>query len=51
MTTSKQVFLFDQKVNGYKAPIFSWSQDGNYCAIGTQNRYIYIIDKKGKMMA
>lgn len=51
MTTSKLVFSFDQKINGSKAPVFAWSQDGNYCAIGTENKYIYVIDKKGKRLA
>ena len=51
MTTSKQVFTFDQKINGYKAPVFCWSQDSSYCIIGTENRYVYIIDKRGKTIA
>lgn len=51
MSTSKQVFCFDQKINGSKAPVFSWSLDSSYCAIGTENRYVYIIDKRGKRLA
>lgn len=51
MTTTKQIFFYDQKINGSKAPIFSWSQDSSYCAIGTDNRYVYIIDKRGKRLA
>ena len=51
MTTSKQVFSFNQKYNGNKNPAFSWSKDSSYLAIGTSNKYIYIVDKRGKMLA
>jgi hypothetical protein len=51
MSTSKQVFAFNQQTNGNKAPVICWSQDSAYLAVGTENRYIYIIDKRGKMTA
>ena len=50
MTTSKQIFSFNQKFNGNRAPVFSWSKDSSYCAIGTANKYIYIVDKRGKVL-
>lgn len=50
MTTSKQIFTFPQKVNGSQAPAIAWSKDGSYLAIGTDHRYVYIVDKRGKML-
>lgn len=51
MSTSKQVFAYNSKTNGSKAPAFSWSKDSSYLAIGTDNKLVYIVDKKGKMLA
>jgi len=51
MTTSKQIFAYDPRFNGSKAPVFCWSQDSSYCAIGTENKYVYIVDKRGKRIA
>ena len=50
MTTSKQVFHFNQKYNGNKSPVFSWSKDSSYLAVGTTQRYVYIVDKRGKLL-
>lgn len=50
MSTSKQIFSFNQKNNGSRAPAFAWSKDSSYLAIGTAQRYIYIIDKRGKVL-
>lgn len=51
MTTSKQIFFFNQKNNGSRAPVISWSQDSTYLAVGTENRFVYITDKRGKVLA
>ena len=50
MSTSKQVFSFNQKYNGNKSPVFSWSKDSSYLAVGTTQRYVYIVDKRGKLL-
>ena len=50
MTTSKQIFSFPSKTNGSK-PVISWSKDSTYLAIGTENKYVYISDKRGKLLA
>lgn len=50
MTTSKQIFGFNQKLNGTKAPVLVWSKDSSYLAIGTAQKYIYIVDKRGKTL-
>lgn len=51
MSTSKQIFAFNSKTNGSKAPATSWSKDSAYLAIGTENRSVYIVDKRGKVLA
>ncbi len=51
MSTCKLVFQFDQKHNGKQPPIMAWSQDFSYCAIGTAERLVYVIDKRGKIIA
>lgn len=51
MTTSKQIFSFGQKTNGTKPPAIAWSHDSSYLAIGTDHKYAYIIDKRGKVVA
>ncbi len=51
MSTAKQIFCLDPKSNGTKAPVFCWSNDSAYCAVGTDNRYVYILDKRGKRLA
>jgi hypothetical protein len=51
MSTSKQVFSFNSKTNGGKAPAMAWSKDSAYLAIGTENRSVYIVDKRGKLLA
>ena len=50
MTTSKQIFSFNQKFNGNRAPVFAWSKDSSYLAVGTSQKYIYIVDKRGKVL-
>ena len=50
MTTSKQIFAFPTKTNGSK-PSIAWSKDSAYLAVGTENRYVYISDKRGKLLA
>lgn len=50
MSTSKQVFSFLQKVNGSRAPVIAWSQDSSYLAVGTENKYVYVVDKRGKVV-
>ena len=50
MTTSKQVFSFNQKFNGSKSPVFCWSKDSSYLAVGTCQKYVYILDKRGKVL-
>jgi hypothetical protein len=50
MTTSKQIFAFNSKTNGSKAPAISWSKDSSYLAVGTDNKMIYIVDKRGKVI-
>jgi hypothetical protein len=50
MTTSRQIFSFTSKTNGNKAPAISWSKDSTYLAIGTDNKMIYIVDKRGKII-
>ena len=50
MTTSKQIFAFPAKNNGSK-PTFVWSKDSNYIAVGTENKYVYVSDKRGKIVA
>jgi hypothetical protein len=50
MTTSRQIFAFNSKTNGNKAPAIAWSKDSTYLAIGTDNRMIYIVDKRGKII-
>ena len=50
-STSKQIFSFPQKTHGSKATVSAWSRDSAYLAIGTDNRYVYIIDKRGKHVA
>lgn len=51
MSTSKQVFAFNSKNNGNKPPAIAWSKDSAYLAIGTENRSVYIVDKRGKVIA
>ena len=51
MTTSKQIFSFNQKVNGSKAPVVAWSKDSSYLAVGTDHKYVYIVDKRGKFLS
>lgn len=51
MSTSKQVFAFNSKTNGSKPPSIAWSKDSAYLAIGTENRMVYIVDKRGKVLA
>lgn len=50
MSTSKQLFAFNSKTNGNKPPVFSWSQDSSYLAVGTDNKLVYILDKRGKII-
>ena len=50
-STSKQIFSLPSKTNGNKAPVSVWSKDSAYLAVGTDNRYVYIIDKRGKTIA
>jgi hypothetical protein len=50
MTTSKQIFSFGQKVNGSHPPVVSWSNDSAYLAVGTDRKYVYIVDKRGKVL-
>lgn len=50
MSTSKQIFNFNQKNNGSKAPVTSWSKDSSYLAIGNERNFVYIIDKRGKVL-
>ena len=50
-STSKQIFNYSSKTNGSKAPAFAWSKDSSYLAVGSDNRYVYIIDKRGKILA
>lgn len=50
MTTSKQIFCFNQQHNGQRAPVFCWSKDSSYLAVGTAQKYIYIVDKRGKVL-
>jgi hypothetical protein len=50
MTTSKQIFTFNQKVNGSQAPCMAWSKDSSYLAVGTDHKYVYIVDKRGKVL-
>lgn len=50
MTTSKQIFSFGQKFNGGHAPVTSWSHDSAYLAVGTERKYVYIVDKRGKVL-
>lgn len=50
MSTSKQIFSFNQKHNGSRAPVFAWSKDSSYLAIGTAQKYVYIVDKRGKVL-
>ena len=49
-STSKQVFSYAQKTNGNRAPVICWSQDSAYLAVGTENKYVYVIDKRGKLL-
>jgi hypothetical protein len=35
MSTSKQIFGFNQKTNGSKPPVTAWSKDSSYLAVGT----------------
>lgn len=51
MSTSKQVFSCNSKTNGSKTPAISWSKDSSYLAVGTDNKLVYILDKKGKVVA
>jgi hypothetical protein len=51
MTTSKQIFAFNSKTIGNKTPAISWSKDSAYLAFGTDNKMIYIVDKRGKVIA
>jgi len=51
MTTSKQIFNFNQKSNGSKPPVLSWSKDSSYLAVGTERNFVYIVDKRGKVLA
>lgn len=51
MSTSKQIFAFNPKTNGSKAPATAWSKDSAYLAVGTENRSVYIVDKRGKVIA
>ncbi len=50
MSTSKQIFSFNSKTNGSKAPATAWSKDSAYLAIGTENKSVYIVDKRGKVL-
>lgn len=50
MSTAKQIFSFTQKVNGTSPPVVSWSHDSSYLAVGTDRKYIYIVDKRGKVL-
>ncbi len=50
MSTSKQIFGFNQKTNGSKPPVTAWSKDSSYLAVGTERNYVYIVDKRGKLL-
>lgn len=50
MSTSKQIFSFGQKTNGSRPPVVAWSHDSSYLAIGTEKKYVYIVDKRGKVL-
>jgi WD40 repeat protein len=50
MSTSKQIFSFSQKVNGSRPPVTCWSHDSSYLAVGTERKYVYIVDKRGKVL-
>lgn len=49
MSTSKQVFAFNSKTNGSKPPATAWSKDSAHLAVGTENKVVYIVDKRGKV--
>ena len=49
-STSKQIFYLSAKTNGNKTPATCWSKDCSYLAVGTDNRQVYIIDKRGKVL-
>lgn len=50
MSTSKQIFSFNSKTNGSKSPAIAWSKDSAYLAVGTENKSVYIVDKRGKVL-
>lgn len=50
MTTSKSIFAFGQRENGRHAPVYNWSSDSAYLAIGTELKHVYIVDKRGKVL-
>ena len=49
-STSKQIFSLPSTANGSKPPVTSWSKDCSYLAVGTDNRLVYIVDKRGKKL-
>ncbi len=51
MSTAKMLCNFGSKQNGSKAPAIAWNSDTTYLAVGTENRYVYVIDRKGKIVS
>jgi hypothetical protein len=48
MSGAKKVFEFGPDVNGYSPVVFQWSSDSNYVAVATENRLLYLLDRRGK---
>ena len=51
MTTSRQIFSYNQRTNGSRAPVTAWSNDSTWLAVGNEHNYIYVLDKRGKLVA
>ena len=51
MTTSRQIFQFNQRTNGSRPPATAWSNDSSYLAVGNEQNYVYVVDKRGKLVA
>jgi WD repeat-containing protein 19 len=46
--SAKKILEFGPEVNGYSPVIFQWSSDSNYIAVATENRLLYLLDRRGK---
>lgn len=47
---AKKILEYGPEINGYSPVLFQWSYDSSYIAVATENRLLYILDKRGKKL-